>query len=870
MRARFYRPAALALAFLIGLAGPACGNTDPPQTSSGAEDLSVPAEESVTVPLCEVKAEIDAHYGEPVDASAGYGNLLRGLTYTHSEPWNDAYQGTETTLTDGVLPESFNRYAWVGIDPGHMRIDFDLGEVKENIGGFRALFLYIPSYAIQLPQFVEFAVSEDGKDFFTVARLYSPTGLTSEGELYDCDFRTGRFLRARYIRFTIRVTYGIIFLGELETRGYGLERDDSGDFADVYPPYELPDCDPVYRDGGTEAVNLALGDSVRVYAGAYSSVEKANIGETPNPQDTSRLHDGITETIPDWNSDASFRMTRGDGRDLVFDLGYVAAVSHFAADMLSMPSWGVALAERIGVSVSVDGKEWQTAAVMENPGLSEDGNAIVRYGAWTDRPYKARFVKFSFLIHTHAAFSEIEIYGTEKVPENAAEPSGETADPDCAMPDRYPSENVMGMEGVRNILCSYLCQTSGPCGVESTMLTAADYLDLIAYRPDGEIKDVLFDHMVVTPHGNFAPESEREYLSGWMPFFDTQFAPGRGLEAISKAAEEIGKAVGKPDYKEGVFLSIIRPFLPNGSGAEFGDVDGDGVPEKRDSLEDRKKIIRWEVDMQLRRLEEIDAPHIRMCGFYWLSEALYTDDPDEYELVRYAIDYVHQKGYPVFWIPYYDANGAFYWKDLGFDFACLQPNYAFLSVDDPDRLMTAARKAKLYGMSVEIELNTVKNPDSVRRYREYLAAGLEYGYDCATKVYYLGGVPSDLLAARDSTVEDTRRIYEETYAYAAGTLPDGYGPGSEVLPSAPEPLSLSGGQGGKLTGKIVFEQTDGAQLVFTELPAYGTLRYSADGTLTYIPEKGFYGEDSFCAAVRAGDRFSPETRITVTVAYRES
>ena len=862
------RLSAFALACLIGLFVPACGIVGPEGSSREDAESAFSAEESVPAPLCPVKAEIDARWGEPVDASADYGNLLLDRSYTVDRPWNPDYSGTAKTLSDGIVPREFNHYSWVGMDVGQTEIEFDLEEVKDNIGGFRAVFLYIPDYAIQLPQYVEISVSEDGENYFTAATLYSPTDITVESDVFDFDFRTSRLLRARYIRFKIRINRGIAFLGEVEARGYGNERDDSLDWTDLYPPFELPSEAPVFREDGDGAeINLAREDGVTVCPRAYSTVQKRYAGDAENPTDTDRLHDGVTETVPDWTSEKSFRMTRGDGRDLLFDLGYVACVSRFAADMLLIPSWGVQICDRIGVSVSVDGKEWQAVAVMENPSPESEANAVVRFSALADRPYKARYVNFSFLIKTHAAFSEIEIYGTRTVTPDAAEPSAEATDQALPLPNRFPTENVMGLEGVRNILCTYLCDTSANCGDASAMLTADGYLDLIAYRRDGAVRDVLFDHVAVTPHSLFAPAGDKEVLAGWMPYFDAQFSPGRGLEAISAAAETLGKAIGKTDYKEGVFLSVLRPSLPSGGSVEFGDVDGDGKPEKRDSLEDRKKILRWEVDMQLRRLAEIDAPHIRMCGFYWHAESLILSDPDEVELVMYATSYIHSKGYPVFWIPYYEATGYDRWKEMGFDFACLQPNYAFMSDDDPDRLETAAAKAKLHGMSVEIELNSTKSPESVKRYRAYLAAGKKLGYMEATKVYYLGGIPSDLLTALSSGSEDTRRIYDETYEYATKRIPDGFPAESQNAAGSAEALVLSGEAGRKLTGTIRFDGAEGAHLVITEMPLYGTVRLFENGNVNYTPAKGFYGEDSFFVAVRTGETVGPETRINVRVGY---
>ncbi|MBP5754293.1 MAG: DUF4855 domain-containing protein, partial [Clostridia bacterium] len=262
------------------------------------------------------------------------------------------------------------------------------------------------------------------------------------------------------------------------------------------------------------------------------------------------------------------------------------------------------------------------------------------------------------------------------------------------------------------------------------------------------------------------------------------------------------------------------------------------------------------------------APNVKLMGFYWLSETIYYDEPDETEIVKYAIDYVHSMGYLMFWIPYYNSAGWSTWRELGFDFACLQPNYSFTSEADEGRLRAAALKAKLYGMSVEVELNSTKSDENVRRYKEYLQSSLEYGHNETTKIYYLGGVPSDLIAARDSAYEFEKSIYKDTYMYSKRLLDKATYKTDPVIPLvAPHGENMTGKAGKRITGKIKVESEYNYVLVITVQPKYGSLQVYADGRVIYMPERGFYGEDCFCVAAKYLTGVSEDVRIDITVEY---
>ena len=145
---------------------------------------------------------------------------------------------------------------------------------------------------------------------------------------------------------------------------------------------------------------------------------------------------------------------------------------------------------------------------------------------------------------------------------------------------------------------------------------------------------------------------------------------------------------------------------------------------------DRVAAATWFVDVAMDRVAAMGLQHIEMVGFYWYSELIV---PADYSLVRAVASHVHSanqdgaggvgaatsadqgQGAPrgqrklIFtWIPYFEATGWQSWAELGFDFATMQPNWAFHN-HSCCRNATAlfarvANDTKCRGMGLEMEL----------------------------------------------------------------------------------------------------------------------------------------------------------------------
>ena len=369
-----------------------------------------------------------------------------------------------------------------------------------------------------------------------------------------------------------------------------------------------------------------------------------------------------------------------------------------------------------------------------------------------------------------------------------------------------------------------------------------------------------------SPCSDFTVDVDRTTLKGWKFYIDSQFVADRNLDALNKAVSTVGKGLNKNDYKLNIFFSILRtyPTKADGTVNDFGDIDGDGKVDSFNKIENRKKAIKWMIDTQIQRFKAAGLTKLDLVGFYWQEEHIVLDDPLEVEILQWTADYIHSLGYKLMWIPYYQAQGFAEWKNYGFDLACLQPNYSFMSIRDDYRLDTTAYQAKMHGMCVELELSAWSNRVNIERYKQYLEYGVKYGYMNAVKVYYLGVIPTDLTQALAAEDEYTRAVYRDTYLFAKGLLDENYNKPVQENLVKPEDLNIKTEGKSLVKGKINIDSKDFRQLQITVSPKYGALRLDYDGNFTYYPPKDFVGSDSFSIAAIYASGISENATITIT------
>lgn len=481
-----------------------------------------------------------------------------------------------------------------------------------------------------------------------------------------------------------------------------------------------------------------------------------------SPETCTKLTDGIKNTDNKYTSSEWFHFTNGNERTIIFRFPHLCAVDKVVIGFLRDDNVAVRLPRKLFVSLSENGSDWQVICrdsqihVLDPVARCEK---TAHFGSF----YKALYVKIKFEVSTHCYCDQIEIFGTKEIPCDAKSVVGEEeTDDKLAIVNKYPDYSQF--LGVHNVLLSYNCLPEDRATGDAGKITVEQYLPHVAYIDrNGAIKDTFFDAFLYLPYTAFNYSDAAKTAAGWHYYIDNVFSPGRNFNALEQATGIVKEKLGLPDYKVKVFFSILYTFPTSES---FGDLAGDGKNLNFHCIEDRKAAVKWTVDEYIKRYNALPHNNTELGGFYWFEEFIAYADPHEIELISFARDYLHSLGYKIFWIPYYQSAGFSDWKELGFDIACMQPNYAFNKTIPVERLYDNAEITKMLGMCVELESNGVKDPLDIEKFKQYFDCGAETGYMHSIKMYYQGGVPGEIYRSFVSEDEYVRSVYEDTYLFA--------------------------------------------------------------------------------------------------------
>ncbi len=861
---RFKRAAALLLALSM-LAAAGCTD-QPEETSSAAESGSSDNSDTSSEPFVEpevneVRDTIDALYGTPADRSLKANNVLSGMLPAFSRPASSEYPGNGgRALTDGVRVQAFDSTAWVGFNGREpVTLTFDLGEVVDGLADFEVGAFEERDYGIGLPAAVAVSVSTDGENFSWIGSVLAPAEVSGT-EAYPFTLRLAGTVSARYIRYEIGAPSNTwLFIDEVTAVRYGAGADGdgptSGEVGDYYGDTNIPEItEPEYWDPSesdyAQERNLIAGLPQQIEQLASFSAEVATTFYN-SKEDAAMLTDGKFAGQAAYSDPAYFRFTGGLGRTILYDLGRESAVSSFAGSFLYELSTAVGLPRRLLIKASQNGVDWQTIHVTEAFKTSETAARVEVAEAFA-QTYRARYIKFVFPVNTHVYCDELAVYGTKRIPDDAADLVADAVEV-AVYPDKYITPD--DFLGVNNMLLSY---NHDPASASGGKTTAEEYMPFVGYYDrGGKLADTFFDSFLFLPYGAYVNEENGDFTA-WNAYVDNVFAEDANVNALSEAAERVSEGLGR-DVRVSVFFSILYTWPDKTS---FGDVDGDGVIEDFSKAEDRKKAIKWIIDEQLSRFEAGGYDNLDLLGFYWYEEQVTYTDPHELELIRYASDYVHSLGYKLMWIPWYCAPGYTDWKELGFDMACMQPNYAFSGQATVERLYDNAETTRRLGMCVEIEIGQYDAQADILRYKEYLAVGAETGYMDAVKCYYQAGMPGAFYAAWKSADPFVNSVYHDTYLFAKGKYDSSETAGGAIADPSDLELDTSSGRG--VTGSLNVETESDYRVRIETSPKYGTLRFGG-GTVTYTPLAGFAGTDTFTVYLEYIHGDSKTATVTVRV-----
>ncbi len=861
---RFKRAAALLLALSM-LAAAGCAD-QPEETSSAAESGSSDNSDTSSEPFVEpevneVRDRVDALYGTPADRSLKANNALSGLLPAFSRPASSEYPGNGgRVLTDGVRTQIFDTQSWVGFNGREpVTLTFDLGEVVDGLADFEVGAFEERDYGIGLPAAVAVSVSTDGENFSWIGSVLAPVEVSGT-EAYPFTLRLAGTVSARYIRYEIGAPSNTwLFIDEVTAVRYGAGADGdgstSGEVGDYYGDTDIPEItEPEYWDPSesdyAQERNLIAGLPQQIEQLAPFSAEVATTFYN-SKEDAAMLTDGKFAGQAAYSDPAYFRFTGGLGRTILYDLGRESAVSSFAGSFLYELSTAVGLPRRLLIKASQNGVDWQTIHVTEAFKTGETAARVEVAEAFA-QTYRARYIKFVFPVDTHVYCDELAVYGTKRIPDDAADIVADAVEV-AVYPDKYITPD--DFLGVNNMLLSY---NHDPASASGGKTTAEEYMPFVGYYDrGGKLADTFFDSFLFLPYGAYVNEENGDFTA-WNAYVDNVFAEDANVNALSEAAERVSEGLGR-DVRVRVFFSILYTWPDKTS---FGDVDGDGVIEDFSKAEDRKKAIKWMIDEQLARFEAGGYDNLDLLGFYWYEEQVTYTDPHELELIRYASDYVHSLGYKLMWIPWYCAPGYTDWKELGFDMACMQPNYAFSGQATVERLYDNAETTRRLGMCVEIEIGQYDAQADILRYKEYLAVGAETGYMDAVKCYYQAGMPGAFYAAWKSADPFVNSVYHDTYLFAKGKYDSSEAAGGAIADPSDLELDTTSGRG--VTGSLNVETESDYRVRIETSPKYGTLRFGG-GTVTYTPLAGFAGTDTFTVYLEYIHGDSRTATVTVRV-----
>ncbi len=837
-----------------------CSEESSENTSSENASVDESSEESVVLDefvLSDEVAKINGYLKNDIDRSLLATNVFRGRKYTYSREPGSGYPDTKFKLTDGSSMNAFDKNTFVGWEGrSEANIFFDLGDQTRDIADITVGCLRVMDYGIGLPKYVTLSVSDDGKEYTDIATINTPSNIPQSMK-YEYAFALPKTINAQYIRIKCGPQdNAFLFIDEICAYQYSKRGTIDRSFG--------VETDQIYTVNDFYNYNLNLGESdVKVSESDDDYNKKQNLAQLEgvdfqvyhfDPLKADHTNTSIEKVgiLADGElhgklSTAYFNCQRGGGRHIVCDVGHIMSVSGATFSFYDRHTWGVSTPPAYYVSLSENGEDWTTvySYYKENYGseeIIEDTHKIT----FAD-DYRARYVRITFetvpdnSISSSVYLGEFEVIG-KKNPEGAV----------AAVEDDSPYGKFVSTEkyGINNLLFAPITDGYGKhCTTTHVMSEESAYIYLATFGEDGKANGVFMDSIAFSTRGALNDHTDRNEGMNW--FFDELFYEGLNLDAVEAAKGKLNKELGTDD-KVKIWVSINAP-------AAKDTFNGNRVSTE----EDYNACVEWQIDETLRRFSEKNYQNLEFVGFYWQFETVRT--LRDVKGMTHFNDYVHNKGYMTLWCPYYSAKGIYYNHQVGFDIACLQPNYMFYDTE-PTRMYTTAERAKIYGMCVEIEIEAqAHTEDTLKLYRDYLRAGYDTGFMESIKMYYQGGLPGEYVTGYDSTDKYHKAIYDETILYAMCKLDDDYNKGTLVGIEQFKDGEITVCHG--RTASLELGDLSNCSYRFVSVPVFGAIRLDENGKLTYSAMEGYSGEDT--VKIEIFDGVSETKIITVKVTVTE-
>lgn len=740
----------------------------------------------------------------PVSVGAAY-TLSRSASEQHPD---------DGKLTDGSpTGGAYETGCYVGFEGGEaLDITLNLGKDGVNISRFDVSLYRNDTLGAYLPAFIDVSVLKSG-EFVLIGRVYAPLADETYA-VYTLSLPVT--VSTEQVRFSFPESDGrILLLEELTVSSYTDRKTSS--FVSFYRETPIQKTAPSYfpssaGDYNTRQ-NLISGLTQRIFS--LAPLAAGTIGNSP--EDSGQLTDGKLAVKEDFTDPAFFKFGSGEAREVVYDLGAIASVDGYGLSFLRQDNVGINDPFGVLFSLSEDGESWYDISVGVLP--SESGTHFLREKYSLDRAYRARYVKFSFMVWPNAYCDELEVFGTKNAA--SASPlrkSGEDAHP---MQNGYAPRDTRTM-GANDIvlLCNYANY------LETDGYTAEQLLPYVAYLDaDGNIKGRMFDGFMFLPSGG-GENGGRFYADATFQevkaYYDKALQNGGDLDVLNSVMEQVNAALHTDD-KAVVYIGLAYP----GKNVLFGDVDGDGRDETLDTPAKRLAAVEMQINYFLSEFNKKKLKNVTFGGYYWLPESA-NADKEEAALLCAVADTIHAKGLTFSWIPYFKGPGFDCWRYYGFDIACMQPNYMFLNVCGEEYVFNTAIMTEKLGMCVEMEFMAavLNDPFYFKRYMTYLTAGKTYGYMTDTVHYYY----QEIYGYYDACCSEQpfgRMVYDYTHDFITGTL--------NTEPDCTPNVTVSVSGNSPAVGTLNLADDSAIMFELVVSPQYGSLSLSSDGSFIYYP-----------------------------------
>lgn len=472
---------------------------------------------------------------------------------------------------------------------------------------------------------------------------------------------------------------------------------------------------------------------------------------------------------------------RGLDRRITIDLGGEYAVNGFEITFLQNRSAGIYSPDYVELQVSENGSDFMIAYTVDGVVPACESEVKTSVFRITDAVrYKAKYIRLVFNTEVNVFACRFKVFGGECNGSELPIVSVLHEKPHVGMREREDgfSSTVIIYHGYWDNTMNY-----DEHYVKNTVKSLLPYVGYLT--KSGELVDTMFDSVVFlllqsrSPSGgktiyfNSNDSSNALIKSDFDAFTSNLYEKGYNMDALNTAFGIVKKQLGLPADRR-LSVSIQIPYVYKTT-RPFGDIDGDGNDEPADTFEQRLAIYNYYIDKIIADFNGQGYENLSLTAFYQGCESVPVGmSEEEFKLFRAVNDSIHAHGYRSTWIPCFLGTGFDKWRELGFDFAYLQPNYMFHDWK-AECLADFAEIIDKYGLGAEIEINhTCVAADHERferdrqKYVDYLDYGARYGYMNAATAYYQGAGPGSFYNAAVSGNAEAREVYDMTYRFIKG------------------------------------------------------------------------------------------------------